>query len=254
MFYMFSHKVPAYRFAGGEITGAVEGMFELDRTALPDHILSDNTEVAEKTECSSKEFKPCWSAKDFRAGQICSEKDQMPRQYARIDRIVSDFQVCATFLKPLVERENLPIVSGLFMVGSTSVNKDMSQLSFKVRCQRRHDPFYEIHPMKGEVWAMYKKQNNEWKQFDYEVVLILSDTSEGDGTKIARLEKVNGYSSFFQKQQCGGFDQTGMVTETLSFSHRIPSFRVLGIERHGIHEDVWHLEPSALPRNQGDRV
>ena len=49
MFYMFSHKVPAYRFAGGEITGAVEGMFELDRTALPDHILSDNTEVAEKT-------------------------------------------------------------------------------------------------------------------------------------------------------------------------------------------------------------
>lgn len=83
MFYMFSHKVPAYRFVGGEIDGVVEGMFELDQLALPDYMISGiNTEKTLETENVSKfscttshpidlsSFDRRWSANDFCRGQI----------------------------------------------------------------------------------------------------------------------------------------------------------------------------------------
>ncbi|GMN60480.1 hypothetical protein TIFTF001_029577 [Ficus carica] len=280
MFYMFSHKVPAYIFVGGEIDGVVEGMFELDQLALPDYMINGiSTKKASEFENVSKIscttiiptglsfFEPHWSANDFCRGQIWAVscgKDLMPRQYTRLDDVVSESEVRVTFLEPLPmgdteigwRKENLPITCGVFKARGTSVKIGLSQFSYLVRFQQRRGEFYKIWPLKGEIWAVYKDWNGKWKQRDHDasqcqVVQVLSDSTEGDAgvIKIARLEEVKGCLTFFQRKQCYGFDLTGVVSkaEMLSFSHRIPAFRVPGIGRHGVPESAWHLEPNTLP-------
>lgn len=292
--YMFSHKVPSYRFVGGEIDKAVYGMFELDQLALPRYMTNDigigNTaqtwnrrssltsitpERQISTSASYPEdcfLKPRWSPKDFSKDQVWTVycgKDLMPRQYVRIDNnVLSESHVCVTFLEPLpvlnVEIEwkkaNLPIVCGVFKVSETSTNLPMSKFCYLVRFQKSTDEtLYKIVPRKGEVWAMYKKWDAKWKQSNYkayqfQIVQILSDFSEEGSLMIVRLVEVGEFLTFFHKHQYDGFDLTHAVSkdEALSFSHRIPAFRVPGIEKHGIPENSWHLEPNALPPTGGD--
>lgn len=77
---------------------------------------------------------------------------------------------------------------------------------------------------------------------------VVSTFSEVEGVKIARLERVKGCLAFFQKLKYEGFDlvQTVWRNERLSFSHRIPAIRVLGIGKYGVPENSWHLEMDAL--------
>ncbi len=286
--YIFSHNVLAYRFKGGEIDEVVDGMFELDQLALPDIMVQEiDSQKATKNgnagDFSSnvplgglpslksypedKVLEPSWSSNDFATGQVWavySGKDILPRQYTRIDNVISESQVCVTFLEsqPNLEheidwkKENLPIVCGIFKVSGTSVNLEMSQFSYLVNCQKSNDEsFYRIYPLKGEIWAMYKNWNSKWKKHsDYEnyqcqVVQLLSDFRKRDEITIARLKEVKGCLTFFHRQQFDGFDLTHAVSkaEMLGFSHRIPAFRVPGIGRYGIPESSWHLEPNALP-------
>ncbi|KAL5564814.1 hypothetical protein UlMin_027978 [Ulmus minor] len=283
--YMFSHKVPAYKFLGGEIDGVVDGMFELDHLALPDHMINeisiqktpDMDEVSSSPSISSTIpsscnscpeddiLKPKWSISNFSKGQIWAVyygEDLMPRLYTRIDSIISESQVFVTLLEPLPildceinwKKENLPIVCGLFKVSKTGVLLELSQFAYLAHFHQSTETLYKIEPLKGEIWAIYKNWNNKWKQSDHEfyeckIVQILSDCKEGDGIRIARLEEVKGYVTFFQKKQYDGFDLTCEVlkTQMLSFSHRIPAFKVPGIGSYGIPESSWHVEPNALP-------
>ncbi|CAK9177483.1 unnamed protein product [Ilex paraguariensis] len=291
-FYMLSHNVPAYRFTGGEIDGAVRGMFELDQLALPDDTVQDmDSQVTPKegnsessfftnpveqlptmTSCiESKILGPNWSPNYFATGQVWAVycgRDLMPRQYIQLDKVISGSQVCVTFLEPLPSFDyestwmdkNLHLACGVFRASGTTVNLEMSQLSHQVNCQQSTTrPIFKIYPVKGEIWSVYRTWNNEGKHTDYEtyqywVVEILSDFSEGERMRIARLAQVEGYLTFFQRHQHDGFDLTRAVskTETLRFSHQIPAFRVPGIGRHGIPESSWHLEPNALPTNLGN--
>jgi curved DNA-binding protein CbpA len=285
--YIFSHNVPAYRFKGGEIDKVVEGMFELDQLALPEIMIQEiDSPKAPKNWNAGSFFsynplgghpslksypeeqllKPSWSSNDFAIGQVWalySGKDFLPRQYTRIDNLISESQVCVTFLEALPtfdheiawKKEKLPIVSGMFEVSGTCVNLEMSQFSCLVNSQKSNgQPLYKIYPLKGEVWALYKNWKSNWKCSDYEnyqcqVVQILSDLCEGDVITVARLTEVKGWLTFFHRQQVDGFDLTHVVSrkEMLSFSHQIPAFRVPGIGRYGIPESSWHLEPNALP-------
>ncbi|GLT73408.1 hypothetical protein SLA2020_452690 [Shorea laevis] len=284
--YIFSHNVPAYRFKGGEIDKVVEGMFELDQLALPEIMIQeiDSPKAPKngnadsfssynplgghpslKSYTEDQLLKPGWSSNDFAIGQVWalySGKDFLPRQYTRIDNVISESQVCVTFLEALPtfdheiawKKEKLPIVSGMFEVSGTSVNLEMSQFSSLVDCQKSNgQPLYRIYPLKGEIWAMYKNWNSKWKHSDYEnyqcqVVQILSDSCEGDVITVARLTEVKGWLTFFHRQQVDGFDLIHVVSrkEMLSFSHQIPAFRVPGFGRYGFPESSWHLEPNAL--------
>ncbi|GAV60190.1 DUF3444 domain-containing protein [Cephalotus follicularis] len=259
-------------------------MFELDLLALPDDIFKDietpkvvqrnisNLSTLTTTEelmflnpfSDNNILKPSWSKNDFAPGQVWAVyygNDLMPRVYTQVNNTVSGSQVCVTLLESLPtldheihwKKENLPIVNGIFKVSGTSVNIEMSKFSHLVPCRQSVcKSFYKIYPLKGEIWAMYKKWNIEWKQPDHnsyqcQIVEILSG-SEGDGITVARLGEVKGCLTFFHRQQCDGFDLTHAVSrvETLSFSHRIPAFRVPGIGKYGIPESSWHLEPKAL--------
>ncbi|XP_057479546.1 uncharacterized protein LOC130766855 [Actinidia eriantha] len=285
--YVLSHRVPTYRFTGGEINGVTEGMLELDQLSLPKELISHmDSQITAKMENSdstnftspveqlpflepypeSKILGPNWSVSNFTAGQVWAVfggNDSMPRKYTRINSVSSSNQIHVTYLEsqPVFDyefarsKENLPVVCGIYGATGRNVNLEISQFSHLVLCQKSTTAsIYKIYPTKGEVWAMYKKWNKKWKHVDYEngefdVVEIINDFSEGNGLMIARLTEVKGCLTFFHRQQYDGFDLTRAVSkpEVLGFSHRIPAFRVPGIGKHGIPESSWHLEPNALP-------
>ncbi|XVF08606.1 hypothetical protein REPUB_Repub07fG0017400 [Reevesia pubescens] len=283
--YMFSHNVPAYRFRGGEIDNIADGMFELDQMALPDYMIQDMVSQQSPNVSGSllsrprsnpisiqnpenKNLKPGSTQKHLETGQVWAVycgKDLMPRQYIRINGIIAENQVFGTMLEPLPiidheihwQKENLPMACGIFKVSGSSVNLNMSLFSYVVRCQQsKCKSFYRIYPQKGEIWAMYRHWNAKWKcsnheNSQYQIVQVLSGFE--DVVKVARLVEVKGYLTFFHRLQYDGFDLTYTVCkeEKLSFSHRIPAFRVPGIGKVGIPEDSWHLEPDALPPKRG---
>ncbi|KAF9618941.1 hypothetical protein IFM89_002936 [Coptis chinensis] len=281
--YMFSHKIPAFRFKGGEMDRVEDGMFELDPLALSDYpvIVSSLDEHSSSSisslnrvpesippmrSYSAKSLRLNWCANDFSVAQIWaiySSNDAMPRRYAIINKVLSNSQVQVTVLEPhpvldyeiCWEKENLPSVCGIYRVGKSVLNLEMSLFSHSVKCQRsKNQLYYRIYPKKGEIWAMYTNWNKNWKQSDYKnyqyrVVEILEDFSEASGVRVARLVEVKGCMTFFQRHRHDGFELTRAVSkdEMLSFSHRIPAFIVPGIERYGIPESSIHLEPNALP-------
>ncbi|KAF2311641.1 hypothetical protein GH714_025459 [Hevea brasiliensis] len=230
-------------FKGEELDKVVEGMFELDQLALPDYMIEDastqKAQVANKGKLSNFTFTelpsfnsspesqilmPGWSHCDFITGQVWAVywgKDFMPRKYVRINNVTSEKQVYVTFLEPLpvLDHEiewisrDLPMVCGIFKVGGRSANIDMSLFSYLVKCKESaSNSSYEIYPLKGETWAMYKGWNAKWKMADYrsyqcQIVQILSDFSEGgDGMTISTLEQVKGCLTFFHARQCDGVD------------------------------------------------
>ncbi|KAJ4974241.1 hypothetical protein NE237_007415 [Protea cynaroides] len=287
--YIFSHNIPMFRFMGGEMQGVMAGMLELDPLALPDKAAQDdanpdllikkgprnlssfthNPQYFPSMKTSYPEnqcLKPTWSQNDFLSGQIWavySGTDLMPRRYTRINSVVSKSQVCVTFLEPqpILENEihwnneNLPIVAGIFKVGTTTLNMEMRWFSHSVKYQQSiTKTLYMIYPMKGEIWAMYKDCDSKWKQSDYndyecQIVEILSDYYEGSSMVIVKLLEVNGCLTFFRRQHVDGFELTRSISKTdmLAFSHRIPAFIVPGVDRYSIPEGSWHLEPDALP-------
>ncbi|XP_057970953.1 uncharacterized protein LOC131159799 [Malania oleifera] len=290
--FMFSHNVPAYRFAVGEIDNVAEGAFELDQLAVPHdtiQCMDSQTVLKEDISTSLPSFscsvervpsvQPCLESEpskpkqlrnDFSIGQVWavySGNSLMPRQYARINSVVSERQVGVTFLEPQPildceinwKKENIPFVCGIFKVGGIDVNLDISQFSHSVKFQKSAtNPLYRIFPMKGEIWAIYRDWHNKWKHSDYEncqcqVVEVLSALLEDNSVAVAKLVEVKGCGTFFYRQQCDGFELARTVSreEMLSFSHQIPAFRVPGIGKYGIPECSWHLEPKALPLSKG---
>lgn len=202
--YMLSHKVPAYRFTGGEIdVGVIAGMLELDLLALPKYLVDDiDTDITSNVEnLESSRFSPPleellslpwvnpepdletlgtnWSMSNYIAGQIWAvygEKDSMPRQYVRINNVDSRDQVCVTFLEPqpILDyektwvKERLPFVCGTHAATGSTVNLKFSQLSHVVKClQSTTKSVYRIYPMKGQIWALYKNWESKWKHFNY---------------------------------------------------------------------------------------
>ncbi|XP_043693988.1 uncharacterized protein LOC122644664 [Telopea speciosissima] len=251
--YIFSHKIPTFRFMGGEMQGVVAGMLELDPLALPDDIAQDDanrdllikegprnlSSFTHNPQCfpsmttypENQCLNSTWSQNDFLSGQIWavySGTDLMPRCYTRINSVVSVSQVCVTILEPEPildneihwHKENLPIVAGIFKVSRTTMNIEMSQFSHLVSCQQSiNKTLYMIYPMKGEFWAMYKNYNSKWKQSDYndyecQIVEILSDFCEGSFILIAKLLEVKGCLTFFQRQHVDGFELTRTVSKT----------------------------------------
>ncbi|GAY51602.1 hypothetical protein CUMW_135440 [Citrus unshiu] len=235
--YIFSHNIPAYRLLGGDNGKVGTAIFELDQSALPDDMVHD-----------SQLLKHTWSPVDFAIGQVWAVycgKENMPRPYVQIVEVISASQVYVTFLEPLPvfhldtewKKKNLPIACGLFELGKTSVILKMSHFSHSMEYERsvtENEPHFIIYPKKGEVWAVYEDWNEEWQQNDYKnyhyyIVEILSDLQQNDG-----------------------FDITCTVSqaEMFSFSHKIPAFKVQGTAIYGIPEDSWHLDPNALPLKQ----
>ncbi|OIV97052.1 hypothetical protein TanjilG_11569 [Lupinus angustifolius] len=260
--FLFSHKIPAHRLVGGKD----EALFELDQMALPNNLIQQIEEklCVEQLQLEGKFLDYRKSACDFATGQVWAiycGKDTTPHQYAIINKVVSNRQVQSTLLEPEAIheyetkwRQDLPVACGTFKHGNTNVIFDISQFSHLVNYMKSTTrPHYIIYPLKGEVWAMYKNWKRNWDYSDYEqckywLVEIISDFSKENGMKVAKLKEVHNCQSLFQRQQHEGFDISCTVFEEdiLCFSHRVPAYKVAGVEKYGIPKDSWHLEPHAL--------
>ena len=286
-FYVFSHKVPAFRFSGGEMDRICNGMLELDPLAVPDCIKAKPVEGSSGGSPGLLGSRPTpplppsvpellnqkWSANNFASNQlwaVYAGPDSMPRKYVVVNNVVSRSEVCVTFLEPHPKHddevywvgERLPFVCGSFTAGKTTINLEMSRFSHLVKCDYKpNGSFYGIYPKKGEIWAMYRNWKSKWKYSDFCyyqccIVEIVTDFSEESGLMATRLVEVTGYTTFFQRQVFDGFEMIRTISraEMLSFSHRISAATVPGVEILGIPGDSWHLDPDALPPNLSNQL
>jgi hypothetical protein len=117
--------------------------------------------------------------RDFKriaVGQIWAvydDHDFMPRVYAKINLIdASNLKVQLTWLehstmnevKSRRTYERLSIACGKFCLGETHVRHPfMYLLSHRVSWEKgKNRTSFEIHPKKGQVWALYKESGMLW--------------------------------------------------------------------------------------------
>ncbi|CAM0873836.1 unnamed protein product [Alopecurus aequalis] len=201
----------------------------------------------------------------FAVGQIWGlydNLDGMPRYYARIKKLdASNFKVHLTWLEHVATNESedkwtdeeLPIACGSFSLGKTEISQDRLMFSHIVPWTKGKRRNYEIHPIKGEVWALYKGWSMQWvsdadnhRSYEYEVVEVLSNFSVSAGVTIAPLVRIKGFVSLFATAK----DKSEIVvasSELLRFSHSIPFYRTDGSEKVGVPGGFLELDPACLP-------
>ncbi|KAK1281471.1 hypothetical protein QJS10_CPB22g00484 [Acorus calamus] len=210
-----------------------------------------------------------WTAEDLVPGQIWAVRDgsaRYPRRYVEVVNwgSITDSEASVFFLEPHPTRdeemrwveEGLPFVCGMFRASKEIAHIELSLFSHRVSCDRKlGKSFYRILPKKGEIWAIYADWSGDWGVIDqancaYRVVEIASEFEAEEGAAtVAGLVEVEGCTTFFEREVCDGFRPMRRVSgaEILRFSHRIPAFRVPGIEEWGIPKGAVRLCPGALP-------
>ncbi|KAK9161445.1 hypothetical protein Syun_007786 [Stephania yunnanensis] len=190
--------------------------------------------------------------------------DGMPRFYALIKKVfsTSEFKVRIMWLEADPERaeeidwfeKDLPIACGRYKYGKSAVTEDLGMFAhltpLKVVPKAK---FYEIYPVKGEIWAIFKNWHINWrfnpddhKNYEFEYVEVLSDYSDDESSIcVEYLVKIKGFVSLFRRKKKGSFQIP--ITELLRFSHRIPFYRTTGSEREDITEGYVELDPASLP-------
>jgi hypothetical protein len=110
---------------------------------------------------------------------------------------------------------------------------------------------FEIHPKKGEIWALYKESSllqsrdtDNHQAVDFEVVEV-SDDSMSVGIIVFPLVKIEGFVSLFAEPK----DKTNILippSQLLRFSHSIPYYKTNGTEKVGVG-GLMELDTAALP-------
>ncbi|KAI3927335.1 hypothetical protein MKX01_027566 [Papaver californicum] len=198
--FIFSHNIPAFRFAG-EKRGSFSGMvFELDPFSIPEDVVVETIAAKLPLEGRSSDasgtkhpisrsppissgpkpttLKPKWPAEAFSSGQIWAiydGPDAITRRYVIVHGVNSGGEVCVTFLEPqpkLVDEMNwveqsLPLPCGSFRTGGVTLNLEVSRFSHLMKCDsssNRNRYIHRIYPKEGEIWAMYKNWNSKWNR------------------------------------------------------------------------------------------
>ncbi|KAF8394498.1 hypothetical protein HHK36_020708 [Tetracentron sinense] len=193
--------------------------------------------------------------------------DGMPRFYARIRKVFAPgFKLRITWLEPDPDDQDeidwvsvdLPVGCGKFKHGASENTADRNMFSHKLYWENgRSRSSYKIYPRKGEIWALFKKWDIKWnsdpdnhRQYEYEFVEVLSDYVEGGDISVTYLGKVKGFVSLFSRTMKKGVVSFQIpASEQFRFSHRIPSFRMTGMERDDVPKGSFELDPASLPAN-----
>ncbi|KAM0948576.1 putative DnaJ domain, Chaperone J-domain superfamily [Dioscorea sansibarensis] len=209
----------------------------------------------------------------FAADQIWAlydDLDGMPRYYARIRNVYTpNFKVRFTWLEhePVSEAEiawadaTMPVAHGSYKLGGSETTEDRNMFSHLMcweKGPRRNT--YDIHPRKGEVWALFKDWDMSWSSgtgnpetYQFEVIEVLSDPAESMGIDVIGLVRIKGFVSLFMRALDDGAAQFKIPSnEMLRFSHMVPSYRLNGNEKEGIPTGSFELDPASLPVNFGD--
>ncbi|KAI3921098.1 hypothetical protein MKX01_036077 [Papaver californicum] len=196
---------------------------------------------------------------------IFDDLDGMPRFYARIKKVYSPFKVDITWLDFVARdpdetawrRSGLPVACGKFKHEKTDTIEDICIFSHRIVWEKGFRNSYMIYPRKGETWALHKNWNIKWsskpnnrREYEYELVVVLSDYTHNSGILVARLVKLKGFVCLFKPTENNGLASFQIPSsEMLRFSHRVPSFRTNGEERQDVPEGYFELDPASIPSN-----
>ncbi|GAA0161725.1 hypothetical protein LIER_17976 [Lithospermum erythrorhizon] len=211
----------------------------------------------------------------FEEGQIWAvydTLDAMPRFYALISQVLSPtIKVKLIWLEPDPDdeeetkwvEEGLPTSCGKFRCGNSEVIQELSIFSHLVNWEKGSTAgTFEVHPMKGETWALYKDWDISWhahsktnQNYVYEFVEVLSDYVNSIGVFVAFLSKVEGFSCIFRRET-KGTNKSFLIlaNERFRFSHRVPSFKITGKESKGVLAGSFELDPASLSFNMNESV
>ncbi|XP_020591960.1 uncharacterized protein LOC110032625 [Phalaenopsis equestris] len=194
---------------------------------------------------------------------VYDDDDGMPRYYALIQKpFVSSFRLQYIWLEnnPTSAAEKawvaagLPISCGNFTQGKACSTKSQQMFSHLVFSEDIRKDSYSFYPKKGEVWALFKDWDIGWssavnksRNYEYEIVQVVSDFSYGKDITVCNLFKVKGFLYVFAPVH----DKQNTVIpggQLLKFSHCIPHYS-LREEGEGIPRDSFELDPAALPES-----
>ncbi|KAI3875254.1 hypothetical protein MKW92_053683 [Papaver armeniacum] len=214
----------------------------------------------ERVDTDFYDFDRCKRGECFESGHIWAifgDLDVMPRLYARINAVYPPYKVNVTWLE-FVAGNTDETACGKFKLGKTSITiEDADSFSHKIWGGKDVRKSYNIYPRKGETWALYKNWNINWssdpynyREYEYEFVVVLSDYSKKSGILVAHLVKLKGFLCLFRPTNNSGMASFQIPSnEMLRFSHKVPSFRTNGKEGEDVPEGYFELDPCSLPSN-----
>ncbi|XP_076924506.1 uncharacterized protein LOC143586974 [Bidens hawaiensis] len=247
----------------------VSGFGDTSDVSMPDGNHSESDSEPELVDCPDQDFINFDKVKEehcFAVDQIwaCYDSiDGMPRFYAHINKIYSNFKLRFTWLEPdpdddleIKWAENgLPVACGAFVHGETEETRDRLMFSHQIIYNKKTGSKFScvISPHKGEIWALYKDWDINWrfdsksqKKFKYDIVEILSVND--DCVYVGFLLKVKGFVSVFKRIiRARDADHTIASNERFRFSHRVPSAKLTGTERAGVPLGSFELDMASLP-------
>lgn len=201
---------------------------------------------------------------------VYDNSDAMPRYYALIRHVYGPkFKLRFNWLEydptskaeSLWYAEGLPIGCGTFRLGKAELTQERLMFSHVMPWRKgTKKNTYDILPRKGEVWAVFKNWDIEWsscvdtdRHYEFEIVEVISDFTEGDVAIVVRLVKLQGFVSLFVQATDSGSSRLDIqMKDILRFSHNIPSYRLKGNEREGIPKGSLELDCASLPLNFAD--
>ncbi|KAL1209076.1 hypothetical protein V5N11_013844 [Cardamine amara subsp. amara] len=215
------------------------------------------------------EFHKLREVLNFAVGQtwvLYDTADGMPRLYAHIRKVssVPGFGLRITYLEPDPDdekeiqwfEEDLPVSVGKFRLGKNQTLKDVSKFSHIIECNEESNTgHFTVSPRKGETWAIFKNWDIKWslepdshRKCEYQFVEVMSDYADGAGVSVTFLHKAKGFASVFFRMGTGDTDISQILPHSLyRFSHRIPSFKLTGMEGKVVPKDAYELDQAALP-------
>ncbi|CAN1854032.1 Protein HLJ1 [Linum perenne] len=200
----------------------------------------------------------------FEKGQIWAlyyDEESLPKYYAQVTKVVKgkESPISVKWLQSshlpdgttLWADKNMVISCGRFKLVGGVDHYDTAPFSHLVTAEpetvgKRKE--YNILPLTGEVWAMYRDwtptlKPSDLKTCNYDVVEVLEKNDQH--FKVSHLERVKGHNSVFRASAKHRSSTTVDMSELLRFSHRIPEFRLT--EEHGKLNGYWELDSAALP-------
>ncbi|XP_010492911.1 PREDICTED: uncharacterized protein LOC104770217 [Camelina sativa] len=266
--------------------GAALGSYQNHEAENNFGLCDTSSEVAVQpntSECAGPKFNDFDKLREevnFAVGQtwaLYNSKDGMPRLYAQIRKVSAPSSgLRITYLEPdphdekemLWFEEDLPVSVGKFRLGENKNTKDRSMFSHVIHCNELSNTrcfdntcrfintcHFSVSPRKGETWALFKNWDMKWssepdshRKYEFEFVEILSDNADEGGVYVAYLHKAKGFASVFFRMGTGYGGIFRILPHSLyRFSHRVPSFKLTGVEGNGVPKDAYELDQAALP-------
>ncbi|CAN0891810.1 DnaJ homolog subfamily B member 14 [Linum grandiflorum] len=242
------------REEGGSKAGAVPQLMSIN-VPDPDFHNFDSG----RTESSFKDDQ-VWAAYD--------ENDGMPRYYAKIHKVVSlkPFKMKISWLNSRTSTEfgtTLDWVGsgflktcGDFRIGKYEISETLNAFSHELKWTKVPRGIIRVLPSKGDVWALYRNWSPDWNRGTpvevvrrYDMVQVLEDYDEEQGTSVVPLVKAKGFKTVFLKPSMEDNSNVTRIPkeEMFRFSHQVPHHLLTGEEGVNAPKGCLDLDPAATP-------